>query len=1330
MKKIYLFLLLFAITCGLNAASGFDVTYSEPQNDAMQLDFTLDGINLVPVTLNGTTYTKIETHCRLHTEKSGWAELPLLTVPVQLAANKDYDLVFTGGDYIDYHLDFPLVPSRGVIYRDQDPSTIPYVIDPNSMTDRFFPGDRAQMVSPYIIKDVRGTTVSVFPFQYNAVTNTLRVYQTMTVQLVENNGKVTNPLLVKNKPPLREMIGIYESVFINFEPSGHDLSIADHGEILVICTARDEVAIQPYIDWKTEKGYVVHKEVVATGTNVDGLVQDKYDANNNILYIMLVGDWADIKCANSGGTPQDPVTGCVVGNDNYFDICVGRFSANAAADVTAQVNKIINYEKNPDPGATWYTAATGIASNQGTGDDDEYDNEQIDVIWFDKLDPFTYASHTPIYDPSANSTMVSNALNAGTGIINYCGHGSSTSWGSSGFSNSHIANLTNGNKLPFIFSVACVNGAYHSTTCFAEAWMRKVGGGAVGTVMSTINQPWDPPMRGQDYFNDMVIGGYDYSLHPGQNGITTTEGRHTFGSIVFNGLLLMITESPGDLNTAQTWILFGDPALQIRTDTPAGLSYSSDVILFGTPYETMVTSSGLPVEGALVALSQDGVVKSGFTDATGFVSIDNEFLAGDVQIVITAFNTETVVETIQCAPPAGPYVVFSSYEINDLNGNNNGILEYFDGNVLLGFAMKNLSGDPATNVSVTISTSDEFVTISDDTENFGNFLAGEIKTIDNAFAFDIAEDVPEGRIIVFDVVAVGDGDGTWESNFTIMAHTALPDYNGFEVDDPGGNNNGILDPGETATINISVTNNGSADVIDLFGELTSSDAYVTINTSGPQAFGNISSGGAASAGFEVTVDLATPAGHNVAFGFEYIAGFGITGTGEFTSVIGQIPVLIVDMDENNNSADKIQDALNGLSIPSDYITYIPSNLELYTSVFVCLGIYSNNHVLSSTEGQQLAGYLNNGGMLYMEGGDTWAYDNATAVHGMFGIIGEADGTGDLGPVTGINGTITEGMDFTYTGDNSWIDHLGPTGNGEVILQNSSPSYNTGIINDAGSYKTIGASHEFGGLSGDRTALMGAYLEFFGVIQPMSANFVADITTPAVGESVQFTNTSTGSPDSFLWGFEGGDPGTSTEENPLVVYGAPGSFDVSLTVTSGTTNSTEVKENYITVVDQTQTQIINIPAGWSGLSSCLIPEDTDINAIFQEVMADVVMLQNMGGVYYPEMGVNTIGQWDNHEGYKIKVVSDITLNISGWTDPSNEIELNNGWNLVPVLSECDVQVDKLFNDVAGAVVLVKEVAGPGIYWPLMNINTLGWLKPGKAYFVKVTENVTVGFPGCD
>jgi hypothetical protein len=879
MKNLtFTFLTVFSFMF-MSVYGGFQVSYSEPGQGTMQLEFAVEDVSFSEINLGGVTYTKINTNCRLMLEQKGWAELPFLTTALELAPDKNYDLVFTGGEYTDYKLDYPLVPSRGVIYRNQDPSAIPYEIDPVSIVDRFYPDIATKMEDPYIVKDVRGTTVTAYPFRYNSAQNVLRVYHTMIVQLKENKETPHNPLLKVSETPLREMIGIYQSAFINYDASRYDLTIADMGEILIYTTERDEAALEPYIEWKQQKGHAVHMHVVPTGTNVDALVQQEYDQNNNILYVLLVGDWADIKCAVSGSTPTDPVTGCVVGTDDYFDIAVGRFSGNSAADIAVQVNKVINYEKYPDMGADWYTHSLGVASNEGPGDDGEYDNIHIQNIYDNKLNPFTYESHTPVYAPNANVTMINNALAAGTSIINYCGHGSTTSWGTTGYSNTNVNSLSNGSKLPFIFSVACVNGSYHNATCFAEAWLRKDGGGAVGMMAATINQPWQPPMRGQDYFNDLITGGYDYTLYPGQNGISTDEGRTTFGSIVFNGLVLMITEAAGDLWTAQTWILFGDPSLQIRTATPQVLTYTNNVMLVGTPFETTINANGVPFEGGMVALTQGDVTVTAFSDATGFVSIPNEFLPGDVEIVITGFNAGTVAETIQCIPPTGPYVIYDSYELNDINGNNNGILEYFDNNVQLDFSVKNVGVAQANNVQVTISTDSDYATITNGSANFGNIAAGQSATVNNAFAFDIAGNVPEGQPIPFTVTAVG--EETWESAFTIVAYSALLEYDSFVIDDSNGNNNGILDPGETANLVVTITNNGSADAFDVFGELNSLDQYVIVNTTQSQSMGDIAGLDSGTATFSVTAMPSIPAGYIAELEVNFTADYGFEGSAVF-----------------------------------------------------------------------------------------------------------------------------------------------------------------------------------------------------------------------------------------------------------------------------------------------------------------------------------------------------------------------------------------------------------------------------------------------------------------
>jgi len=121
-------------------------------------------------------------------------------------------------------------------------------------------------------------------------------------------------------------------------------------------------------------------------------------------------------------------------------------------------------------------------------------------------------------------------------------------------------------------------------------------------------------------------------------------------------------------------------------------------------------------------------------------------------------------------------------------------------------------------------------------------------------------------------------------------------------------------------------------------------------------------------------------------------------------VIGQVPVLIIDLDENHNSGPTLLTAMQEIEVTAEYMTSFPSELFMYTSVFVCLGIFSDNHVLTASEGQALADYLNNDGSLYMEGGDTWYYDNQTSVHPMFNIQGLSDGSSDLSNILGQSGT--------------------------------------------------------------------------------------------------------------------------------------------------------------------------------------------------------------------------------------------------------------------------------------------------------------------------------------
>lgn len=84
---------------------------------------------------------------------------------------------------------------------------------------------------------------------------------------------------------------------------------------------------------------------------------------------------------------------------------------------------------------------------------------------------------------------------------------------------------------------------------------------------------------------------------------------------------------------------------------------------------------------------------------------------------------------------------------------------------------------------------------------------------------------------------------------------------------------------------------------------------------------------------------------------------------------------------------------------------------------------------------------------------------------------------------------------------------------------------------------------------------------------LMATFTGTPTSIYPGSNVYFTDQSTGSPTSWEWTFEGGDPATSTEQNPVITYNALGTFDVTLTVTNATGSNTLTKEDYVEVVEE-------------------------------------------------------------------------------------------------------------------------------------------------------------------
>ncbi|NCA85511.1 MAG: hypothetical protein EOM83_08050 [Clostridia bacterium] len=156
--------------------------------------------------------------------------------------------------------------------------------------------------------------------------------------------------------------------------------------------------------------------------------------------------------------------------------------------------------------------------------------------------------------------------------------------------------------------------------------------------------------------------------------------------------------------------------------------------------------------------------------------------------------------------------------------------------------------------------------------------------------------------------------------------------------------------------------------------------------------------------------------------------------------------------------------------------------------------------------------------------------------------------------------------------------------------------------------------------------------------------------------------------------------------------------------------------------------ITIPEGWSGLSTFLLPFQTQLSEIFATTAQHIeVMFDLEGRLFWPEQGVNTIVSWDTFEGYLIKAKEPFQIKLGGLFEISQTVLLEQGWNVMPVLSSVPASTFVVFRDLDEIIDVVYEIGGDKVYWPSQNIYTLTTLLPGKAYYIRVSEDCSVTFP---
>lgn len=162
------------------------------------------------------------------------------------------------------------------------------------------------------------------------------------------------------------------------------------------------------------------------------------------------------------------------------------------------------------------------------------------------------------------------------------------------------------------------------------------------------------------------------------------------------------------------------------------------------------------------------------------------------------------------------------------------------------------------------------------------------------------------------------------------------------------------------------------------------------------------------------------------------------------------------------------------------------------------------------------------------------------------------------------------------------------------------------------------------------------------------------------------------------------------------------------------------------------QTIVFPAQWSIFSMNIEPVFPEISIVLGDLGSGVEIVKDeSGAVYWPQFGVDGIGDTEIGEGYMIRMVNSDTLTISGYyLHPEDyTITLPINWSIIGYLRISPSSIISLLNPVVSSVSIVKNSNG-AVYWPQYNLNMIGNLNPGEGYQIKMIQPAIYFYPPND
>ena len=683
-------------------------------------------------------------------------------------------------------------------------------------------------IQPTTIRGLDVVLLSVTPYRYDPMRKTLELVQDIDIDIHFEGGNgqfgdarylnldwnhiLRNLVLNKEVLPESDYYGLIKSAYDNDEDGCEYLIIApDNAEVLALadtlkafrtkqgiltkvvslseCGGNDTVSIRNYILNAYNTWAVPPAAVLLFGGYYNG------SGIAPFFHYTIADDYS------SRRYPTD-YPYCDMNGDSLPDMAISRVTARSLEDYQAFVKKTIQYESNPPTDAAYYDNPIVTAGHE----DNKWfmiSSQSINGFYRDKLGRHPsnfYMLHNTQVDPpdsiwstgynasllldyfgpngqnyipeyigdlhewiTKNDTVpLHAALNSGAFLTIYRGHSNYNAWWFPRFNNTSLATL-NHEPLTFVYSISC------STTLFTEegpglidAFCVKEHGGAVGGIGAA--------SLTHSYFNDILAWGFLDCIWPNflpdmggdipplfvRPSYALANAKFYFDHHYFLPNWWINKEN----STRHLFCYTGETFLNLFTEVPQTLQITHGSYVPANANEFTVTAE----EGAILCLSRDGEIIGVEQSQGQSCTFALPVLEEGERIVITAtkqnrFRYEYEIPVITSD---SPYVVVE----NDgwLVGNGFDLLHNGE-NACVGLRLHNYGNHAAGNVTMSLSCESPFIEITQATCQTQNIAPNQTVTLNSAFRFNIADDIPDMTDVVFNI-HVDDGNGERDCSIT------------------------------------------------------------------------------------------------------------------------------------------------------------------------------------------------------------------------------------------------------------------------------------------------------------------------------------------------------------------------------------------------------------------------------------------------------------------------------------------------------------------------------------------------------------------------------------